>query len=219
MMMPGPYMQGLEAVLSELSNSYDFAITENQKKSFKKNIHDQYLHNLIGNLEARFSDAGVLSALATIFNPQKAMSCHTDLFSAFGDEEIATISVHFTTTVLKDILLQEWALFKHLLVSEFKEVSTRDIMSTMSANTTFSSLYPTLSKLASIALIVPVSTADCERGFSTMNRIKTDPKNRLKTTTLDKLIRLSSEGPELDEFNFERAAMLWASKSNRRINC
>ena len=92
-------------------------------------------------------------------------------------------------------------------------------MSTMSANTTFSSLYPTLSKLASIALIVPVSTADCERGFSTMNRIKTDPRNRLKTTTLDKLIRLSSEGPELDEFNFERAAMLWASKSNRRINC
>ena len=216
---PGPYMQGLEAVLSELSNSYDFAITENQKKSFKKNIHDQYLHNLIGNLEARFSDAGVLSALATIFNPQKAMSCHTDLFGAFGDEEIATISVHFTTTVVKDILLQEWALFKHLLVSEFKEVSTRDIMSTMSANTTFSSLYPTLSKLASIALIVPVSTADCERGFSTMNRIKTDPRNRLKMTTLDKLIRLSSEGPELDEFNFERAAMLWASKSNRRINC
>ena len=97
----------------------------------------------------------------------------SDHFSAFGDEEIATISVHFTTTVVKDILLQEWALFKHLLISEFKEVSTRDIMSTMSANTTFSSLYPTLSKLASIALIVPVSTADCERGFSTMNRIKT----------------------------------------------
>ena len=48
-----------------------------------------------------------------------------------------------------------------------------------------------------------------------MNRIKTDPINRLKTETLDKLIRLSSEGPEL---NFERAAMLWASKSNRRIN-
>ena len=104
---PGPYMQGLEAVLSELSNSYDFAITENQKKSFKKNIHDQYLRNLIGNLEARNSDAGVLSALATIFNPQKAMSCHTDLFGAFGDEEIATINVHFTTTVVKDILLQE----------------------------------------------------------------------------------------------------------------
>ena len=70
-------MQGMEAVLSELSNSFDFTVTENQKKSFKNDIHDQNLHNLISNLEARFSDAGVLSALATIFSPQKAMSCHS----------------------------------------------------------------------------------------------------------------------------------------------
>ena len=78
----------------------------------------------------------------------------------------------------------------------------------MSANTTFSYLYPTLSKLASIALIVPVSTAEYERGFWTMNRIKTDPRNRLKTEILDKLIHLSSESPELDQFNFKEAAML-----------
>jgi hypothetical protein len=57
-------------------------------------------------------------------------------------------------------------------------------MSTLSANTSYSSLDPILSKLASIALIAPVSTADCEREFSTMNRIKTDPRNRLKTETL-----------------------------------
>ena len=56
-------------------------------------------------------------------------------------------------------------------------MSTRDIMGALSANTTFSSLYPTLSKLASIVLIVHVSTADCERGFSTMNTIKTDQRN------------------------------------------
>ena len=97
-------------------------------------------------------------------------------------------------TVVKDILLQEWALFKHLLVSEFKEVSTRDIMSTMSANTTFSSLYPTLSKLASIALIVPVSTADCERGFLTMNRIKTDPKDDYVRQTYLPLFRRPRAG-------------------------
>lgn len=215
---PGPYMQGLDATLTQLSGSFNFTTTENQRVSFKTNIHDKYLQNLISNLEDRFSDSGVLSALATIFNSQKAMCCPSDQFSSYGEREIATISAHFTTTVANEILLQEWSCFKHLLIAEFKEVSTRDVMSTLSANTTFSSLYPTLSKLASIALVVPVSTADCERGFSTMNRIKTDPRNRLKTDTLDKLIRLSSEGPELDQFNFERAATLWASRSNRRIN-
>ena len=51
-------------------------------------------------------------------------------------------------------------------------MSTRDIMSTLSANTTISSFYPTLAKLGSIALIIPISTADGERGFSTINKIR-----------------------------------------------
>ena len=38
--------------------------------------------------------------------------------------------------------------------------------------------FPQLSRLASIALIIPVSTAECERCFSSMNRIKTDLRNR-----------------------------------------
>ena len=34
-------------------------------------------------------------------------------------------------------------------------------------------LYPCLSLLASIALIVPVSSVNCERDFSAMNRVST----------------------------------------------
>ena len=50
-----------------------------------------------------------------------------------------------------------------------------------------------------------------------MNRIKTDSRNRLKTTTLDMLIRLSSEGPSLETFDFDAAVKLWAQKNKRRI--
>ena len=90
-------------------------------------------------------------------------------------------------------------------------------MTTMAGNTSFSSLYPTLSKLAAITLTLPISTAHVERGFSTMKRIKTDTRNRLKTETLDKLIRLSSEGSNFQLFDYDVAVDLWASKSNRRI--
>ena len=38
-----------------------------------------------------------------------------------------------------------------------------------------------------------------------MNRIKTDLRNRLKTSTLDCLMRISIEGPCIAQFNFERA--------------
>ena len=48
--------------------------------------------------------------------------------------------------------------------------------------------------------------------------MQTDFKNRLKKKTLDKLIRLSSEGPSLEMFDYEAAVDLWASKSNRRIH-
>ena len=60
-----------------------------------------------------------------------------------------------------------------------------------------------------------MSTADCERGFAVLKRIKTAPRNRFKTQTLDMLIRISSEGPELNDFDFEHAATVWASKRNR----
>ncbi len=50
-----------------------------------------------------------------------------------------------------------------------------------------------------------------------MNRIKTDPRNRLKTTTLDMMIRLSSEGPSLETFDYDAAVDVWAQKSNRRM--
>ena len=109
-----------DTTLTQLTGSFNFTVTENQKESFKTKIHGKYLQNLISNLEDRFSDSGVLSALANIFNSQKAMCCPSDQFNNYGDGEIATISAHFTTTVAKDILLQEWSCFKHLLIAEFK---------------------------------------------------------------------------------------------------
>ena len=50
-----------------------------------------------------------------------------------------------------------------------------------------------------------------------MNRIKTDQRNRLKTSTLDKLIRLSTEGASIDSFDYEAAVTVWAERSSRRI--
>ena len=51
-----------------------------------------------------------------------------------------------------------------------------------------------------------------------MNRIKTDLRNRLKTVTLDNLMRISIEGPPLSDFNFEKAADIWGGMRNRRLS-
>lgn len=54
-----------------------------------------------------------------------------------------------------------------------------------------------------------IATADCERGFSAMNRIKIVLRNRLKTNTLEQLMFISIEGLSPDKFDFGRAADKW----------
>ena len=59
--------------------------------------------------------------------------------------------------------------------------------------------------------------ADCERGFSALGRIKTKSRNSLSTVMLDSLMMLTTEGPPANEFDYEKAADLWA-KSPTRLN-
>ena len=78
-------------------------------------------------------------------------------------------------------------------------------------------LFPNMNKLFVHALVLPVSTVDCERCFSLMKRVKTTLRNRMSTTTLDALLRIRIEGPDSAEFNFPAAARKWATIRNRRL--
>ena len=154
------------------------------KQEFQQSIREKYIDKLVDNLKDRFADSASLSALITFFHSSKAatsMQSPTTCFEEYGDSALNVIDEHFIATVNKVKILLEWMGFKHILVSEFLEVSPHEVMAAVSSDGSFSSLYPCISRLASIALTLPVSTADCERGFSTMNRIKTSPRNRLKT--------------------------------------
>lgn len=77
--------------------------------------------------------------------------------------------------------------------------------------------YPSLGLLAKRLLVLPVSTVDCERGFSKQNLIKTDLRNSIKPASLDNLMRISIEGPPCSEFNYDKAYDVWASMKPRRI--
>ena len=79
-------------------------------------------------------------------------------------------------------------------------------------------MFPNLAKLAAIGLLLPMSTADCERGFSTLSRVKTDLRNRLQNKTLNHLLMISIEGPDAADYSFDEACDLWAGWRNRRIH-
>ena len=79
-------------------------------------------------------------------------------------------------------------------------------------------MFPNLTKLAAIGLLLPMSSVDCERGFSTLSRVKTDLRNRLANKTLNHLLMMAIEGPSPSDFPYELACDRWAAMRNRRIN-
>ena len=79
-------------------------------------------------------------------------------------------------------------------------------------------MVPNLNKLAAIGLLLPMSTVDCERGFSALTRIKIDLRNWLSSKTLNNLMMIAVEGPSSDEFPYDQACETWAAWRNRRVD-
>ena len=91
-------------------------------------------------------------------------------------------------------------------VNGLKGKDSRELLTALVQQTYLQKIFPNLHKLAVIALVIPISSADCERGFSALKRIKTRLRNRLSNRILNNLLKISIEGPEIKDFDFEKAA-------------
>ena len=79
----------------------------------------------------------------------------------------------------------------------------------------YAEMFPAFRQLACIALVIPVSSVPCERGFSCQNRIKTARRSRLSDDNVDNLMLLSMEGPPVVDFPYDRAREIFASRARR----
>jgi len=81
----------------------------------------------------------------------------------------------------------------------------------------FAAACPNITVLILIALTIPVSSAEAERVFSTMKRIKTNLRNCLSTPVMDDLMTISCNGPKPAEFSYEEAVYRWYVSAPRRV--
>ena len=72
-------------------------------------------------------------------------------------------------------------------------------------------------KLWQAILTIPASTLDCERGFSKQNIIKDIRKSKLGLDTLDALMRISLNGPELSVVDWNVVYEVWRDTKSRRV--
>lgn len=70
--------------------------------------------------------------------------------------------------------------------------------------------FPNVCKVAAHVLVSPVSSVECERGFSVQNHIKSKLRNCLAVDTLDMLMRLRLFGPHrFAELDLQAAVQGW----------
>jgi hypothetical protein len=67
-------------------------------------------------------------------------------------------------------------------------------------------------------MVIPVSTAICERGFSKQNLIKSYLSTSLKLETLDALICISCANILVENINWNAVTLVWRNMKDSRID-
>ena len=195
-------------------------------------LKKQFVDSLTENLNLRFpqKDSNIIYNFSCLgMRPLSFLS--KEELSVWGDEKLEILTNHFGSEQVHEFATEkrkaepiisaedtkkEWKLIKPLVVNEG---FPRDKLSTLwqLIYKHHGDKFPNLLKLAAIALTTPVHTADCERGFSNQNRVKTSLRNRLSPERVDDLVTVSCEGGALSDFDFKSALQHWKKKKDRRI--
>eukprot|EP00734_Pompholyxophrys_sp_LG126_P000418 Pompholyxophrys_sp_v1_NODE_168_length_1391_cov_1.406577.p1 type:complete len:173 gc:universal NODE_168_length_1391_cov_1.406577:659-141(-) len=85
-----------------------------------------------------------------------------------------------------------------VVTKEKRPLEVRDIVSDF-LKSQMREVFPDWCLVLNVYVACTVSTADCERGFSAMKRVKVPSRNRLSQSTLEQLLYINVNGPELDK--------------------
>lgn len=201
--VPGPILKSFQDEVGTVDGitptfkGKEIKLSSTSKEQFKR-MSLTFIDKVVDNLKQRFPEVDTITAMKLLdpqFLPQKQSSlatygvCELDvLLEHYGTPKVVN-GKQFNPPVDADACRQEMPLFKQLVFHSYSSMSLHELWKIMAAKHV--EHFPALITLAKACFIVPVSTAQCERGFSTQNRIKSKLRNRLKAKHLDILLRIS----------------------------
>jgi hypothetical protein len=118
------------------------------------------------------------------------LTMYDDIPSIYGLLEIMDITEHYKMD--NDDLSFQWTSFITFINDQSPDVRSMLNCITLLLNDKFGlgELYPLILKLLSVAVVIPLSTAEVERVFSQVKLIKTEHRNRLKQETLENILKV-----------------------------
>lgn len=100
-------------------------------------------------------------------------------------------------------------------MNEFSDKSFSALWSLMISKEPYRDDFEDFLHLVRIMLVIPVSSAQCERTISAVNRIKSDVRSSLHPTTVESLIRISSEADSVKDCDPVPFIERWFSKPRK----
>ncbi|XP_072633170.1 zinc finger protein 862 isoform X2 [Canis lupus baileyi] len=136
--------------------------------------------------------------------------------ASFGNDDILALARYFELSLpagySEEALLEEWLGLKAI---------AKNLPFSMLCKNALAQHYrfPLLSRLVAVVVCVPVSTSCCERGFSAMNRIRTDERTKLSNEVINMLMMTAVNGVAVTEYDPQPAIQHWyLTSSGRRFS-
>ena len=217
----GVRLNSLDADFDDSLSECGITVTAELKQQFHTTVYVPFLESLLCHVQERLPDTGVFAAFS-ILDPSKLPASVEDVVSLrYGQPAVQTLEQQYccgdVVSVTASSIKAEWQELRIYLCGYCRSKSMADILQLLIHNPTLQASYPNFSKLAHICQTLPIHTADCERAFSTMRRVKGRLRSEMTNSTLNHCMRISIEGPTLEEFNFNESVDSWGNLKNRRI--
>ena len=212
----GGRLDELDQDLGPEGRLYDLDIMDSvqQRQQFSQ-VRREFIDNVIENMEGRFPQMDLLSAFSAL-DPARLP---TNLTGEYGWQNITTLSEFYSEgpfPINRQELRDEWIGFRQQLAG-YRGQTPKVMCQLVSSNVTLSCQYPNIKVLYNRMVVIPAHTADCERAFSALKRVKTRLRSTLTAKNLNHLLMVRIEGPDISQFNFDQAVERWGGLRNRKI--
>ncbi|KAK6168057.1 hypothetical protein SNE40_021959 [Patella caerulea] len=203
---------------------YDLHLTKGKNDHYLGVQVRQTIQTLIDNINDKFPNNDIMAAFC-VFSPQKFPEMEE--LENYGCKEIGFLLDHYGNSVPRanDSTIipierssaeKEWPTFRTYMSEKSPGLSYLELFSKVSQEG-LSKQFPNMIRLMEIGLVIPSSSAVFQQGFTRQNVIKTKLRSCMTLKTLDELMRISMEGPTLQNFDPTSVLLKWKSKRNRRV--
>ncbi|XP_046561754.1 zinc finger protein 862-like [Haliotis rubra] len=235
--------QSLKEMKTRIETKNEETFVGGEKLLFAKTMNGQfetlraeYLKNLMKNIKNRFKeeDTAIFTDMSMALKPltvntvfgEESGDAVAHLGALYGaQEEVKVIEgdlhqgleehIKLVGPLLQpDKLLDEWPRLKGMINGTYSKLLPEQLCKRVIL--LHKDSMPNCAKLASIALCMQLTSVECERSFSTQNRLKNKFRASLGSEKLDLLLKLSMLGPSLQSFDSRPAIKHWLRKRRRK---